>query len=298
MKSLALAGLMTSINIIIILLSSFQFSYVFSDILLTLFFPLITTLTFLLCEKRTAFCYFIASLTICFFIQFEKTIFYLLPSMLSGFLFALFIKKKWNYIYALISVSLFNALMTALLFFISEKLFSLPVYQAFQTIFRLDEQRAKEVFPLFIAITSMAQTILNAFIIYYELPKYEISVTLDSKPILYLFYCSLLFSALSSIFMYFNAGTAMFFFGISIPSVLFSFYYIIKRKKVVACRFICSFTYFWVCNIFHHFTKLWFFRYFLLDIYYEYFRLDFLSKQRFFLKERIIYCLESFLRVR
>ena len=77
----------------------------------------------------------------------------------------------------------------------------------------------------------MAQTILNAFIIYYELPKYEISVTLDSKPILYLFYCSLLFSALSSIFMYFNAGTAMFFFGISIPSVLFSFYYIIKRKK-------------------------------------------------------------------
>ena len=231
MKSLALAGLMTSINIIIILLSSFQFSYVFSDILLTLFFPLITTLTFLLCEKRTAFCYFIASLTICFFIQFEKTIFYLLPSMLSGFLFALFIKKKWNYIYAVISASLFNALMTALLFFISEKLFSLPVYQAFQTIFRLDEQRAKEVFPLFIAITSMAQTILNAFIIYYELPKYEISVTLDSKPILYLFYCSLLFSALSSIFMYFNAGTAMFFFGISIPSVLFSFYYIIKRKK-------------------------------------------------------------------
>ena len=231
MKSLALAGLMTSINIIIILLSSFQFSYVFSDILLTLFFPLITTLTFLLCEKRTAFCYFIASLTICFFIQFEKTIFYLLPSMLSGFLFALFIKKKWNYIYAVISVSLFNALMTALLFFISEKLFSLPVYQAFQTIFHLDEQKAKEVFPLFIAITSMAQTILHAFIIYYELPKYEISITLDSKPILYLFYCSLLFSALSGIFMYFNAGTAMFFFGISIPSILFSFYYIIRRKK-------------------------------------------------------------------
>ena len=231
MKSLALAGLMTSLNIIIILLSSFQFSYIFSDLLLTLFFPLITTITFLLCDKRTSLCYFIASFAICFVIQFQKTIFYLLPSMISGFLFALFIQKKWNYIYAIITVSLINAMTTALLFVIGERFFSLPIYQAFQTIFRLDEQQAKEFFPLFIAITSIAQTIINALIIYYELPKYEMMVVMDNKPILYLFYFSVLFSVLSGVLMYFNASTAMFFFGISLPSVPFSIYFIIKKKR-------------------------------------------------------------------
>lgn len=230
-KSLALAGLMTSINILIILLSSFQFTYIFSDLLLTLFFPLVTTFTFLLCEKKAAFCYFIVSLIICFFIQFEKTIFYLFPSLISGLLFALFIQKHWNYLYAVIFVGILNSFMMALLFFVGEKLFSVPFYQAFQTIFQLEEQQAKEAFPLFIAISSFAQTLINAYIIYHELPKYEIEIHFDTQPVLYLFYASLLFSLLSFIFMFFHTGTSMFFFGISLPSIFFSLVYIIRKKK-------------------------------------------------------------------
>lgn len=233
MQSLAFASMMVAINIIIIFLSSYQTFSLLSDLLLVLFIPLCSAITCIYSNKKMAFCYAFSSILICFFIQFEKTLFYLFPGIISGLLFAYFIEKKWNYIYSIFVVTLVEATLSAFLYFLFEQIFHFSIYTAFQTLFHLNEAQAKQFFPLFLCFSSLAQTILCAYILAKEAEKFQIYVHMNDEPALLYFYISLFLSLTSGITMFFQKEIASFTLGISIFSIFLTFYYMLKRKRYV-----------------------------------------------------------------
>lgn len=230
-QSLALAGLMTAINALIILISSFAITFLLADLLLILFFPFISTFTFIFCEKRMALCYFFASLAICFLINFEKALYYLVPSLLSGLLFALMIKKKVHGLYIIIITFLANYIIMWGLFWISEWFFKISMSAAFQVLFSLTEAQARTLFPIFIAITSLAQTIITSLIIFSEMKKFDVFIYFNDSPIKWLLYGGLICSFISGIIMYFLKDIASFFLAVGLIISLPSLYYILKQKR-------------------------------------------------------------------
>lgn len=232
-QSLALSALMTSINAIIIFISSISGAFFISDLILILFFPLITSFTFLFIDKKMAFCYVIASLLVCLVINLEKTIFYLIPSLISGFIFALLIEKKVNIIWIIAFTCIINSLVSFGLFYVVELIFKTSLYDAFKLLFGINEENAATIFPLFIVLTSSIQTILNAIIIVPELKKFDVFIKIDDSPCMILLIISIISSFLGCILMYFISDLTYFCLGISLLCSIPAYIYIIKQKRYI-----------------------------------------------------------------
>ncbi len=231
MQSLALAGLMTGINAIIILISSYTATFLIADLFLMLFLPFISTFTFIFCERKMAFCYFFASLAICLLINIEKTIFYLIPGLISGLLFAVLLNKKMHGLYIVIITGFVNTFVIWGLFWISQWFFKISMSAAFQALFGLSEQQAQTLFPVFIALSAFAQTIISAFIIFNELKKFEVFINFDDSPFKILFYTAAGFSFVGGVTMYFLKDVASLCLGIGLVASLPAFYYMYKQKR-------------------------------------------------------------------
>lgn len=230
-QSLALAGCMTALNAIFIFFSSLSSAFFFTDLFLVLFLPLITVVVSFFSKKSMLVCYFFASVLICTFIQWEKTLFYLIPSLLSGFLFAFLLEKGVHALWIIVIATLLNILISTGLFWISSWYFQISMSDALQTLFHLSEQQAKEIFPLFICITSMIQSILCSLIIFSEAKKFQVYVKMDDHPCFYLLLSAILFSFLSGVLLYWFPFISSTFLGLSLFTFLPSFYYFIHEKK-------------------------------------------------------------------
>ncbi len=232
-QSLALSALMTSINAIIILISSISSAFFISDIILILFLPFITSFAFLFIDKKMAFCYVIASLVICLVINLEKTLFYLIPSLISGYLFATLIEKKVNIVWIITFTSIVNSLVSFGLFYVVKFIFSTSIYDAFRLLFGIDEDKASTIFPLFIVVTSSIQTILNALIIIPELKKFDVFIKMDDSPNKILLITSITTSSIGCISMFFVPDFAYLCLGISLLCSIPTYIYIIKQKRYI-----------------------------------------------------------------
>ncbi len=231
MQSLALAGLMTSINAIFILISSYTATFIIADLFLMLFLPFVSTFTFIFCENKMSFCYFFASLALCILINIEKTLFYLLPSLVSGLIFAVLLNKKVHGLYIVIITALVNTFLIWGLFWVSEWFFKISMSEAFKTIFGLTDSQAQSLFPIFIALSAFAQTIINAMIIFSEMKKFDVFIPFDDSPLKVLFYTAAGFAFVGGVTMYFLKDVASLCLGISVMSSLPVFYYAVKQKR-------------------------------------------------------------------
>lgn len=241
MQSLALSALMTSINAIIIFISTISGAFFISDLFLFLFLPLITSFTFLFLDKKMAICYLVASLVICSLINIEKSIFYLIPSLISGFAFALFIERKINIVWIIAICSIINSILSFGLFYLVDIIFDVSIYDAFKALFGVSEEVASSTFPLFIVITSSIQTILNAMIIVPELKKFDVFIRIDDSPNKYILYSSITFAFLCGIGMYFVPAISYYCLGISLLCSIPTYIYIFKQKRYILLGFIVLF---------------------------------------------------------
>lgn len=230
MQSLALAGCMTALNAIFVFFSSLSGVFFFSDLFLVLFLPLITVILSLFAKRSMLICYFFASVFICILIQWEKTLFYLIPSLFSGFLFAFLLEEKVHALWIIVLSTILNIVLSLILFWISSWYLQISMSAAFQEIFHLSEQKAKEIFPLFLCFTSMVQSILCSFIIFSEAKKFQIKIIINDHPCFFLLIGSILFSTLCGILLYWFPTISYTFLGLSLFSFLPSFYYFFHEK--------------------------------------------------------------------
>ena len=106
LQNMALMGIMAAINIIVAVISAFA---PVASIFLVLILPLSSTLVEIYCKDRYYPIYAVATIGLSLVAtlwNMETTIFYVLPSILTGYIFGLMSKKNVPAIYSILSASI------------------------------------------------------------------------------------------------------------------------------------------------------------------------------------------------
>lgn len=169
-NQLCFATIMLSINIIFIVLNLFL--PLFSLILL-IGIPFSSALVKLKCNYKYTLLYIICSLLISFFIDFQSTLFYLFPSLISGLVFGILIKKNIHAYYLIICSSLINVLIQFFNIFIMNKFYQIDFIQAFCELIKVNPSFFNEIKLLFFFTFSFIQIILTYIVIVNEIHKFN-----------------------------------------------------------------------------------------------------------------------------
>lgn len=93
LQNMTYMALMAAINFIFILLSNFIPFLIF---VLVFVLPLVSTVVSVFCKKRYFIIYFTVTIAICIFINLPDTLFYVIPSLITGFIFGIMFENRIN----------------------------------------------------------------------------------------------------------------------------------------------------------------------------------------------------------
>lgn len=171
-QTIAFMAIMTAVNVIItVLIGLFPIASLFLILLL----PLTSTLVEYYCKDRYYLIYFFAVIGLSISTtlwNIEMTLFYVIPSLITGYVFGLFCKKNLPSIYSILIASLL--LMGISLAFVPliNFLFNIDLVNNIETIFKLNESEyIKYIIPSIFFVISLIQISLSYLIISKELNK-------------------------------------------------------------------------------------------------------------------------------
>lgn len=181
-QNMALMGLMAAINIIISVISALVPAV---SVFLVIILPLTSVLVELFCKDRYYPIYALATFGLSLVAtlwNMETTVFYVIPSILTGYVFGLMAKKQIPSIYSILASSLIQ--MGLLLAFIPlvNFIFQVDVIQTFKTFFKLsDSQYVNAIIPAFVFTISMIQMSLSYIVISGEIKKIGVKEIADEN---------------------------------------------------------------------------------------------------------------------
>lgn len=169
---MALMGIMSAINIIIAVVCSLV---PWIAIFLILILPLTSVLVEIFCKDKYYPIYALATFGLALVAtlwNMETTIFYVLPSLLTGYVFGLLAKKKIPSIYSILGSSLIQMGLTLAFIPLINFIFGVDVVLTFKTFFNLaDSKNIDVIVPAFIFVISLIQMALSYIIISEEIKK-------------------------------------------------------------------------------------------------------------------------------
>lgn len=169
---MALMGIMSAINIIIAVVCSLV---PWIAIFLILILPLTSVLVEIFCKDKYYPIYALATFGLALVAtlwNMETTIFYVLPSLLTGYIFGLLAKKKIPSIYSILGSSLIQMGLTLAFIPLINFIFGVDVVLTFKTFFNLaDSKKIDVIVPAFIFVISLIQMALSYIIISEEIKK-------------------------------------------------------------------------------------------------------------------------------
>ena len=176
-QNITYMAIMAAINVVFVLITVF-FPFLFFLIVFVL--PLTSAIVTIHCKKIYFPIYAVATIGLCMICTIWKigdTIFYVIPSIISGFLFGFMAEKKVPSFWILTATTLvqiaFSYVTIPLLNVISGK----DVVVSFATVFGLgDFKYLNYLVPCFIFFISLAQEIIAYMVIKEELPKFGITL--------------------------------------------------------------------------------------------------------------------------
>lgn len=179
-SSITFMAIMSAIDIIICVLSAL---FPVAAIFIILFLPLTATLVEIYCKDRYFPIFFIASIGLSLVAtlwNIETTIFYLIPSIITGYIFGLGIKKGIPSVYGLLVATLLQMGITLLFIPMINVVFEVDIVDTFVVFFNLKGNEAVyNIVPAFIFAISFIQIILSYIIVINEIRK--ISDIFDSN---------------------------------------------------------------------------------------------------------------------
>lgn len=172
-QNIAYMGIMAAINVIATILMNYVLPVLFIPFMLIL--PLTSTVVTLFCKKRYFVFYAIATVGICFLVTINNisdTLFYILPSIISGFLFGIFIIYRLPATGAIFAAALANVAITYLSIPIINLIYGQNIIHTIASLFHLQDFIYLDfVVPTFILLMSIIQETLTFAIIDNEIPK-------------------------------------------------------------------------------------------------------------------------------
>lgn len=233
-ENITYLAIMAAINVIFVLLT---------NILPVLFFlivfvlPLTSAVVTLFCKKIYFPIYFIVTLLLCFLLNLGFNIFdtflYVLPSLITGFLFGYLAEKKCPVIYIIILVSLIQFGFNLLTFlFIDKVIGSVNLYESIMTLFGLQSFLFKTTFALvFTYLIAEIQIIFTYILISTQIKKlgFEFNLDDDYHYLLYITLGIFVVAIILGLFFYTDFVLIFLVASLPIPSYLL-FNLVLKRK--------------------------------------------------------------------
>lgn len=172
-KSIPLMALMAAINIIIAELAALT---PLVSIFVILILPLTSAIVELCCKDRFFPIYALATFGLSLALTFwniETTIFYVFPSIVTGYIFGLLAKRKIPTVWSIFTATLAQTAITYALIPFIDFLFQVDIILTFKTAFGLKDMLYVDVIiPTFIFGVSLIQVSLSQLIVTQELNKF------------------------------------------------------------------------------------------------------------------------------
>ena len=202
-QNIAYMGIMAAINVIAVVLMNYVLPLLFLPF--ALFMPLTSTVVTLLCKKRYFPIYAIATIGLCFLVSINNisdTLFYVIPSVISGFIFGMMIEYKFPSIISIFTAGLLYTGVSYAAIPLISFIYGQNMIVVVATIFGLGEyQYLYYVVPSFILVLGLIQSTITYLLIVLELPK--LGVYNEEKETFYLYEGVGLFGSVLSLLAYF-----------------------------------------------------------------------------------------------
>lgn len=169
-ENIALFGIMSAINVIFVLISTFIPYFLFILVFLLSFSSAVVTL---LCNKKYFILYVVATIAICLVINISDTLFFVLPAIISGFLFAVLMEKNVSTTLVLLIPTLVQIAFTYISYYLINAIYHVSIIDTFSIIFKLTDFEYKSfLIAPFIFLISLAQIIFSYIIIESQISKF------------------------------------------------------------------------------------------------------------------------------
>lgn len=179
-QNIAYMAIMAAINVVFTLITTLLPVLV---VLLVLVLPLTNVVVTLFCKKRYFPIYAIATVGLCMLVtmwNISDTLFYVIPSIISGFVFGYLIEQKVPAVFTLMIVTIIQFGFTYASIPLIQSLFKVNIVDVFANAFGLKDFKYLDyLVPTFIAFIALAQTVLAYAFIKSEIPKLGFEVTVD-----------------------------------------------------------------------------------------------------------------------
>ena len=173
LQNMAFMGIMAALNVLLATLGAF---FPVAGVFIMIFLPFFSAVTALICKWRYYPIYAVATIgvSICATLwHTEFTIFYLIPSVITGFIFGLCFRLKLSGTYSLLLTSLIQLSLTYIALPIIQAIYGTNLIQTFLTLFQLDgNENALIIVPSFIYLLSLAQMLLSYIVLSNEIKKF------------------------------------------------------------------------------------------------------------------------------
>ncbi len=180
-QNIAYIGIFSAINVVFVLLSSIL-PILF--LLLVFILPLTSALVTIYCQKKYYPVYFITSMALCIGVTAGFSIFdsiiYVLPSLITGFVFGVLIEKKVPILYTYLINVFIQFLITSLTFLFIEKcITNINFYESIYSMIGLSTFGFKGVLTnIFTLIIAQIQILITYVFIKYEAKVLELEINL------------------------------------------------------------------------------------------------------------------------
>ncbi len=236
-QNIAYMSIMAAINVIFVLLTSILPFLLF---LLIFLLPLTSAIVTIYCKKRYYPIYFIVTLALCILVSFGFTIFdtlvYVLPSLITGFVFGICFEKNVPSIIMIVGNSILQFLLSLLTFYVLGYIVSnFNMMNVLISAFGLTEFAYKETFTLlFIYIIAMIQIVLSYIFIKKELNRLTVPFNLDNKNRIMVYIGAFVLYGLTIISYFYFPIWTMVFVLMPLPFYIYELITIILAKNKIA----------------------------------------------------------------
>lgn len=235
-QNIAYLALMAAINVIFVLLTA-----IFQPLMFIMIFvlPLTSTVVTLFCKKRYFPIYFIVTISLCLLVtswaSIFDTFFYVMPSLISGFIFGLLIEKDVPSIYILSASVVVQYVITYLTFIILNNIvIGINFIDALLVMFGLGEFIFKDYFiHVFLFLLAMIQTIITYVVITSEIGKLGFNINLTMRYEFLMIIVNLVLEILALIMIFVYGPLTYIFMFIDLMFVIYQFISLLMSNKKI-----------------------------------------------------------------
>lgn len=186
-QNISFMAMMAAINIIISVIAALSS---IAGIFLIIILPLTSVLVAMYCDNRYYIIYAVATFGLSIVAtlwNMQTTFFYVLPSLITGFIFGFSSKHRINPIWSILCSSAAQALITFAFIPLINTIFEVNIIGTFKAAFGLAEsQSVNIIIPTFIFAISLIQIILSYVVIANEIKKFGFAEINDKNNLLLL----------------------------------------------------------------------------------------------------------------